>query len=165
LNQLLIPKARRTGGSEIKTITTSVACQRFTIQASEPANSLKMKSVSWSLDWLARRNRTSTRSWVGDSHHWEVTAERLDILRDADLIVRQEIKSVASIKIAGKPLPFAPSAVWCYGRRTYAYPIVLRLVSKMVTADWARVPYDLLEAFQPYCQKFAASTGWFTIYV
>jgi len=33
---------------------------------------------------------------VGDSHHWEVTAERLDILRDADLIVRQEITEVAS---------------------------------------------------------------------
>jgi len=106
-----------------------------------------MKFVKLVAHWLARRNRTeaSFLTWVGDSHHWEVTAERLDILRDADLIVRQEINR-SGIYSTGKPLPFCcPSAV-LWATSTYAYPIVLRLVSSEDgMTDWARVPYDLLE--------------------
>jgi GMP synthase (glutamine-hydrolysing) len=81
----------------------------------------------------------------------EVTAERLNILRDADYIVREEIRvrglyhdfwqafavllPVRSVGVMGD-------------QRTYAYPIVLRLVSSEdgMTADWSRAPYDLLEA-------------------
>jgi len=83
----------------------------------------------------------------------EVTAERLDILRDADLIVRQEINRHGMYNC--KPSPSCcPSAVVLWATSTYAYPIVLRLVLDGMTADWARVPYDSVgNYFQPYCQR------------
>jgi GMP synthase (glutamine-hydrolysing) len=80
----------------------------------------------------------------------EVTAERLEILRDADLIVRQEINRHDMYKHLWQAfavlLPIRSVGVMG-DQRTYAYPIVLRLVSSEdgMTADWARVPYDLLE--------------------
>ena len=80
----------------------------------------------------------------------EVTAERLEILRDADLIVRQEINRHGMYNQLWQAfavlLPVRSVGVMG-DQRTYAYPIVLRLVSSEdgMTADWARVPYDLLE--------------------
>jgi GMP synthase (glutamine-hydrolysing) len=80
----------------------------------------------------------------------EVTAERLDILRDADLIVRQEINRHGMYNQLWQAfavlLPIRSVGVMG-DQRTYAYPIVLRLIKSEdgMTADWARVPYDLLE--------------------
>jgi len=80
----------------------------------------------------------------------EITPERLDILRDADLIVRQEINRQGLYHQLWQAfavlLPIRSVGVMG-DKRTYAYPIVLRLVSSEdgMTADWARVPYDLLE--------------------
>jgi GMP synthase (glutamine-hydrolysing) len=80
----------------------------------------------------------------------EVTADRLDILRDADLIVRQEINRSGVYHELWQAfavlLPVRSVGVMG-DQRTYAYPIVLRLVASEdgMTADWARVPYDLLE--------------------
>ncbi|MFP5275369.1 glutamine-hydrolyzing GMP synthase [Coleofasciculus sp.] len=80
----------------------------------------------------------------------EVTAERLNILRDADLIVRQEINRHGLYHELWQAfavlLPIRSVGVMG-DQRTYAYPIVLRLVSSEdgMTADWSRVPYDLLE--------------------
>jgi GMP synthase (glutamine-hydrolysing) len=80
----------------------------------------------------------------------EVTADRLDILRDADLIVRQEINRSGSYHDLWQAfavlLPVRSVGVMG-DQRTYAYPIVLRLITSEdgMTADWARVPYDLLE--------------------
>lgn len=80
----------------------------------------------------------------------EVTADRLDILRDADLIVRQEINRHGMYNQLWQAfavlLPIRSVGVMG-DQRTYAYPIVLRLVKSEdgMTADWARVPYDLLE--------------------
>jgi GMP synthase (glutamine-hydrolysing) len=80
----------------------------------------------------------------------EITAERLNILRDADLIVRQEINRAGVYHDLWQAfavlLPIRSVGVMG-DQRTYAYPIVLRLVSSEdgMTADWARVPYDLLE--------------------
>ncbi|HEY9632317.1 MAG TPA: glutamine-hydrolyzing GMP synthase [Coleofasciculaceae cyanobacterium] len=80
----------------------------------------------------------------------EVTAERLNILRDADLIVRQEINRQGIYhdfwQAFAVLLPIRSVGVMG-DQRTYAYPIVLRLVSSEdgMTADWSRVPYDLLE--------------------
>ncbi|AFY90273.1 MAG: GMP synthase [glutamine-hydrolyzing] [Chroococcidiopsis cubana SAG 39.79] len=80
----------------------------------------------------------------------EVTAERLEILRDADLIVRQEINRQGLYNDVWQAfavlLPIRSVGVMG-DQRTYAYPIVLRLVTSEdgMTADWARVPYDLLE--------------------
>ncbi|HEY9807764.1 MAG TPA: glutamine-hydrolyzing GMP synthase [Halomicronema sp.] len=80
----------------------------------------------------------------------EVTAERLNILRDADLIVRQEINRQGFYHQLWQAfavlLPIRSVGVMG-DQRTYAYPVVLRFVSSEdgMTADWARVPYDLLE--------------------
>ena len=80
----------------------------------------------------------------------EVTAERLNILRDADLIVRQEINrhGVYHDYWQAFAVLLPVRSVGVMGdKRTYAYPIVLRLITSEdgMTADWARVPYDLLE--------------------
>ena len=80
----------------------------------------------------------------------EVTSERLNILRDADLIVRQEINRAGLYHDLWQAfavlLPVRSVGVMG-DQRTYAYPIVLRFVASEdgMTADWARVPYDLLE--------------------
>ncbi len=80
----------------------------------------------------------------------EVTAERLNILRDADFIVRQEIQQQGMYhdfwQAFAVLLPVRSVGVMG-DQRTYAYPIVLRLINSEdgMTADWSRVPYDLLE--------------------
>lgn len=80
----------------------------------------------------------------------EVTAERLNILRDADLIVRQEINRHGLYNQLWQAfavlLPIRSVGVMG-DQRTYAYPVVLRFVSSEdgMTADWSRVPYELLE--------------------
>ncbi|MBD2138003.1 glutamine-hydrolyzing GMP synthase [Anabaena sp. FACHB-1237] len=80
----------------------------------------------------------------------EVTAERLNILRDADLIVRQEINQRGLYNEVWQAfavlLPIHSVGVMG-DKRTYAHPIVLRIVTSEdgMTADWARIPYDVLE--------------------
>jgi len=80
----------------------------------------------------------------------EVSEDKLDILRDADLIVRQEINRHGVYgdfwQAFAVLLPIRSVGVMG-DQRTYAYPIVLRFVTSEdgMTADWARVPYDLLE--------------------
>ncbi|TVQ58153.1 MAG: glutamine-hydrolyzing GMP synthase [Spirulina sp. DLM2.Bin59] len=80
----------------------------------------------------------------------EVTAERLNILRDADFIVRDEISKRGVYhdywQAFAVLLPLRSVGVMG-DQRTYAHPIVLRFVSSEdgMTADWSRVPYELLE--------------------
>jgi len=80
----------------------------------------------------------------------EVTAEKLNILRDADFIVRQEINRQGFYDQLWQAfavlLPVRSVGVMG-DKRTYAYPIVLRFVTSEdgMTADWAQVPYILLE--------------------
>ena len=81
----------------------------------------------------------------------EVTAERLNILRDADYIVRQEInrRGIYNDFWQAFAVLLPVRSVGVMGdQRTYAYPIVLRLVKSEdgMTADWSRVSYDVLEA-------------------
>ena len=81
----------------------------------------------------------------------EVTAERLNILRDADFVVRDEIKRRGMYldfwQAFAVLLPIRSVGVMG-DRRTYAHPVVLRCVSSEdgMTADWSRAPYELLEA-------------------
>ncbi len=81
----------------------------------------------------------------------EVTLERLEILRDADLIVRQEVNRSGQYHQLWQAfavlLPTVRSVGVMGDKRTYSHPVVLRLVTSEdgMTADWARVPYDLLE--------------------
>ncbi len=80
----------------------------------------------------------------------EVTEERLQILRDADMIVRQEINRSGWYSQLWQSfavlLPSVKSVGVMGDKRTYAHPVVLRFVSSEdgMTADWARPPYDLL---------------------
>ncbi|MBE9080305.1 glutamine-hydrolyzing GMP synthase [Romeria aff. gracilis LEGE 07310] len=81
----------------------------------------------------------------------EVTKERLNILRDADFVVRDEINKSGLYhdfwQVFAVLLPVRSVGVMG-DQRTYAYPVVLRLVSSEdgMTADWSRAPYDLLES-------------------
>ena len=80
----------------------------------------------------------------------EVTQERLDILREADAILQEEIRAAASTASCGSRSAVLPAvrSVGVQGdERTYAYPIVIRAVTSddAMTADWARLPYELLE--------------------
>jgi GMP synthase (glutamine-hydrolysing) len=80
----------------------------------------------------------------------EVTRERLDILREADAILQEEIRAAELYRELWQSfcvLPVVRSVGVQGDERTYAYPIVIRAVTSQdaMTADWARLPYDLLE--------------------
>jgi GMP synthase (glutamine-hydrolysing) len=80
----------------------------------------------------------------------EVTAERLEILRAADAILQEEIRRAGLYRDLWQSFAVLPAirSVGVQGdERTYAYPIVIRAVTSedAMTADWARLPYDLLE--------------------
>lgn len=80
----------------------------------------------------------------------EVTKDKLDILREADDIIFQEIKKAGLYREIWQSFAVLPSmkSVGVQGdERTYQYPIVLRAVTSddAMTADWARLPYELLE--------------------
>lgn len=80
----------------------------------------------------------------------EVTQERLDLLREADAIVRAELTAAgldAEIWQCPVVLLADVRSVGVQGDgRTYGHPIVLRPVSSedAMTADWTRLPYDVL---------------------
>ena len=81
----------------------------------------------------------------------EVTQERLDLLRHADAIVREELKlAELDREIWQCPVVLLADvrSVGVQGDgRTYGHPIVLRPVSSedAMTADWSRLPYEVLE--------------------
>ncbi len=80
----------------------------------------------------------------------EVNRERLDILRAADAILQEEIRAAELYRRLWQSfcvLPVVRSVGVQGDGRTYAYPIVIRAVTSddAMTADWARLPYDLLE--------------------
>ena len=81
----------------------------------------------------------------------EVTRERLDILRQADAIARDELTAAGLDRdIWQFPVVLLADvrSVGVQGDgRTYGHPVVLRPVTSedAMTADWARLPYDLLE--------------------
>ena len=88
--------------------------------------------------------------WLGIRIVGEVTKERLDLLRKADAIVREELSAAgkdAEIWQCPVVLLADVRSVGVQGDgRSYGHPIVLRPVSSedAMTADWSRLPYDLL---------------------
>lgn len=80
----------------------------------------------------------------------EVTPEKLHLLREADFILRQEVNRAGVYNDYWQSfvvlLPVKTVGVMG-DQRTYAYTVALRFVTSEdgMTADWARVPYDLLE--------------------
>ena len=80
----------------------------------------------------------------------EVTPERAEILRNADAVVVEEIRRAGLYRELWQSFAVLPAVrtVGVMGDgRTYAYPIVIRAVTSddAMTADWARLPYDLVE--------------------
>jgi GMP synthase (glutamine-hydrolysing) len=80
----------------------------------------------------------------------EVTPERAEILRQADAVVVEEIRRAGLYRELWQSFAVMPAVrtVGVMGDgRTYAYPIVIRAVTSddAMTADWARLPYDLVE--------------------
>ncbi len=81
----------------------------------------------------------------------EVTADRLDILRRADAIARGELSAAGLDRDIWQCPVVLLADVRSVGvqgdGRTYGHPVVLRPVSSedAMTADWTRVPYDVLE--------------------
>jgi GMP synthase (glutamine-hydrolysing) len=80
----------------------------------------------------------------------EVTRDRLEILRAADAILQEEVRRAGLYRELWQSFAVLPAirSVGVQGdERTYAHPIVIRAVTSedAMTADWARLPYDLLE--------------------
>ena len=90
----------------------------------------------------------------------DVDAEKLNILKNADAIVREELDAYNERLFAETGERNSEHSVWQYfavlpdiksvgvmgDERTYARPMILRAVesSDAMTADWARLPYDVL---------------------
>jgi GMP synthase (glutamine-hydrolysing) len=79
-----------------------------------------------------------------------ITPERVEILQQADAVVVEEIRRAGLYREIWQSFAVLPAVktVGVMGDdRTYAYPIVLRAVTSddAMTADWARIPYDVLE--------------------
>jgi len=80
----------------------------------------------------------------------EATKERLDLLRDADAVLQDEIRNAGLYRDLWQSFCVLPDVrtVGVQGdERTYGYVVVIRAVTSddAMTADWARLPYDLLE--------------------
>ncbi len=80
----------------------------------------------------------------------EVTAERLAVLRAADAIIVEEIRRAGLYREIWQAFGVLPAirSVGVQGdQRTYAYPLIVRAVTSedAMTADWARLPYEVLE--------------------
>jgi GMP synthase (glutamine-hydrolysing) len=80
----------------------------------------------------------------------EVTRERLDILREADAILQEEIRASGLYRDLWQSFCVLPDirTVGVQGdERTYGNVVAIRAVTSddAMTADWARLPYDLLE--------------------
>ena len=80
----------------------------------------------------------------------EATKERLDLLRDADAILQDEIRKAGLYRELWQSFCVLPDirTVGVQGdERTYGNVVVIRAVTSddAMTADWARLPYDLLE--------------------
>ncbi len=79
-----------------------------------------------------------------------ITPERLEVLRQADAIVLDEVRRAGLERQLWQWFAVLPAirSVGVMGdERTYGYPIIIRAVTSddAMTADWARLPYDLLE--------------------
>ena len=80
----------------------------------------------------------------------EITEDRLNILREADAIVREEIRNAGlhrKIWQSFAVLPAIKSVGVMGDERTYAYTVGIRAVESEdgMTADWSRMPYEVLD--------------------
>jgi GMP synthase (glutamine-hydrolysing) len=81
----------------------------------------------------------------------DVDWDKLEILRNADAIVQEEIKEAGLYRDIWQSFAVLPDlrSVGVMGdERTYGYPVILRAVNSddAMTADWARLPYEVLQS-------------------
>ena len=81
----------------------------------------------------------------------EVTPDKVAVLQEADAIVRDELNKAGLEREIWQSFAVLPDirAVGVMGdERTYGYPCIIRAVTSedAMTADWARIPYDVLES-------------------
>ena len=81
----------------------------------------------------------------------EVTPDKVATLQEADFIVRDELERAGLDREIWQSFAVLPDirSVGVMGdERTYGYPCIIRAVTSedAMTADWARIPYDVLEA-------------------
>ncbi|NLN82760.1 MAG: GMP synthase (glutamine-hydrolyzing), partial [Firmicutes bacterium] len=80
----------------------------------------------------------------------EITKEKLEILREADYIMRRELAKAGlerAIWQSFTVLPDIRSVGQLHGRRTYCQTIVVRAVNSAdgMTAQWVQIPFEVLE--------------------
>jgi GMP synthase (glutamine-hydrolysing) len=80
----------------------------------------------------------------------EVTPDKVALLQEADAIVREELREAGLEREIWQSFAVLPDirTVGVMGdERTYGHPIIIRAVTSedAMTADWARIPYDVLE--------------------
>ncbi len=80
----------------------------------------------------------------------EVTEEKLEIVRESDAILREEIRLAGLDKEIWQYFTCLPDirSVGVMGdQRTYDYTVAVRAVTSIdgMTADWARIPYEVLD--------------------
>jgi GMP synthase (glutamine-hydrolysing) len=80
----------------------------------------------------------------------EITDEKLEIVRESDAILREEIRKAGLDREIWQYFTCLPNihSVGVMGdQRTYDYTVVVRAVTSIdgMTADWARIPYDVLD--------------------
>jgi GMP synthase (glutamine-hydrolysing) len=80
----------------------------------------------------------------------EVTPDKVAVLQEADAIVREELKIAGLEREIWQSFAVLPDirTVGVMGdERTYGYPVIIRAVTSedAMTADWARIPYEVLE--------------------
>ena len=80
----------------------------------------------------------------------EVTPDKVATLQEADFIVRDELGKAGLDRQIWQSFAVLPDirSVGVMGdERTYGYPCIIRAVTSedAMTADWARIPYDVLE--------------------
>ncbi|HKY66514.1 MAG TPA: glutamine-hydrolyzing GMP synthase [Acidimicrobiales bacterium] len=80
----------------------------------------------------------------------EVTPDKVAMLQHADAIVREELKRAGLEREIWQSFAVLPDirSVGVMGdERTYAHPVIIRAVTSedAMTADWARLPYDVME--------------------
>jgi GMP synthase (glutamine-hydrolysing) len=80
----------------------------------------------------------------------EVTPDKVAVLQEADAIVREELRIAGLEREIWQSFAVLPDirTVGVMGdERTYGYPVIIRAVTSedAMTADWARIPYEVLE--------------------
>ena len=80
----------------------------------------------------------------------EISEEKLSIVRESDAILRAEIKKAGLDRKIWQYFTCLPNikSVGVMGdQRTYDYTVIIRAVTSIdgMTADWAKIPYDVLD--------------------